>query len=166
MKQSDYLKSLDDLLFFQSADRKWSFEYYVAWYSKRHPIYRIAFYLLCSVTLLSVIALYFFLKAPGIRELLATGSVFITGLTSLFPVKRSWSGCFLAEINLRALKDKYDESLIRAKLIAVEDETKALEITVTSTQQFMDGAIKVINIETTGYFASIKAPKLNFGKLA
>ena len=108
----------------------------------------------------SLVILYGLNSSSELGKTVSILLLFVSSISSLFAFKRSWSGYYLASQNLLALKNIYDESLLRAKLINDEDEVQALKIVIASTTQFMTAANKVVNNETVDYFSAVKLPNL------
>ncbi|EPN4952101.1 hypothetical protein ACT0HV_000043 [Vibrio diabolicus] len=158
MKLNDYLESLNELVFFKGPEVKGSFEYNLQWYENRHPKHRLYFYISGLLTSVSLVVLYCLNSSPELGKIVSILLLFVSSISSLFAFKRSWSGYYIASQNLLALKDIYDESLLRAKLINDEDEVQALKIAIASTTQFMTAANKVVNNETVDYFSAVKLP--------
>lgn len=165
MTLDEYLNSLSHLVFFQTAETRGSLLYNIDWYSKRHPRYRIAY------RVAGVLALTLGLLIPlgvglgnDLLVLLSGGSAFVIALATFYSWKNAWSGYYLAQYNLEVLRDIYDESIGRAKLLAAANEDEALEIAVGATQAYMQGAADAINDETKGYFQSTRLPTLISGK--
>ncbi|MBY6196858.1 SLATT domain-containing protein [Vibrio hangzhouensis] len=163
MKLNDYLESLKQLTLFKDNEHKGSYDYLVNWYAVRHPKHRRYYYVssflvvILSFTLAIVIAI----GIDDVSKLRGIGSALlalVTSVSSVFVFKQSWSGYFIAEQKLMAIKDVYDEALLRAKLIESEDSEKALKIAVEATKQFMLGTSEIVTHETMGYFASLKSP--------
>ncbi|MGP8305534.1 hypothetical protein [Vibrio sp. YIC-376] len=164
MTLNDYLQSLNDLVLFQNVETKGSFKYHLHWYAIRHPKHRRYFYISGFVSMFALLVTYSGASTPEFGKSISTLLLFIASMSSLFSFKRSWSGYYLAEQNLIALKDIYDEALLRARLIEPEDEDKALNIAIESTMRFMTATNEVINNETVGYFDALNPPNTPLNK--
>lgn len=162
MKLNDYLESLKELTLFKDNVHKGSYDYLVNWYAVRHPKHRYYYYVssFLVVILSFILAIVIAIGIDEVSNLRGISSALlalVTSVSSVFVFKQSWSGYYIAEQNLMAIKDVYDEALLRAKLIESEDNEKALEIAIEATNQFMLRTSEIVTHETMGYFASLKS---------
>lgn len=159
MTLAEYLNLCEKLTFFGSQFTQGSVAYNIRWYARRHPWYRIAYITsgIVALALMFVGPQWFVTESWSDTTLHSIGAL-IVALTTFFAFKHGWAGYYLAQFKLELLKDRYEEAIGRARLMAEKSEEAAVELAVSATNHYMEEAGKVIEEETKGYFASTKFP--------